>query len=291
MQLTRQTVSLGALAVLALAALLVPWDAVMAWAVATQREFQDAMARSLRAVRSGSPTAILSLCAATFAYGFVHALGPGHGKILLGGAALATQATLRRMVALSVVSALGQALMAILLVTALVGGVSLLSSTAAVDVVEEWLAPLSYALFAAIGGVIVARGMRLVAQARAPAPVCQSCGHAHGPAPEAVAELSSWRDSAALVFSVAVRPCSGALLLLAIAARLDVMMVGILAVLAMGLGTAAFNASVAASGVVARQLVHSGETASFQVTAGVLHLLGGAVIVAISLVMLLPLLG
>jgi len=291
MRLTRQAVPLAAVAGLALAAVFVPWDALYAWAVTAQREFQDAMARALRAVRGGDPGAVLALCAATFAYGFVHALGPGHGKILLGGAALASQATLRRMVVLSVVSALAQAGTAILLVLALVGGLSLLTSASAADVVERWLAPLSYALFAAIGAVIAARGLNLLARLRAPAPVCSSCGHAHGPSPAQVETLEGWRDATALIVSVAIRPCTGALFLLVIAARLDVMAVGIVAVLAMGLGTAAFNASVAVSGVLTRRLVQSGEAASFQMTSGLLHLFGGAAIAAISLLLLASLLG
>ncbi|TFL19349.1 nickel/cobalt transporter [Jannaschia formosa] len=291
MRLTAQAVPLAALAGLALAAFALPWDALYAWAVGAQREFQDAMARALRAVQGGEPAAVLALCAATFAYGFVHALGPGHGKVLLGGAALASQATLRRMVVLSVVSALAQAGTAIVLVMALVGGLSVLNSGSAAELVEAWLAPLSYALFAAIGAVIAVRGLRLLSRARAPAPVCSGCGHAHGPSPAQVETLEGWRESAALVVSVAIRPCTGALFLLVIAARLDVMTVGILATLAMGLGTAAFNASVAVSGVLTRRLVQSGEAASFQVTAGLLHLVGGATIAAISLLLLAPRLG
>ena len=73
---------------LVLSYLLVPWASVLSWAAQEQRGFQNAMAGSLRAIRGGDSFAVFTLCSATALYGFVHALGPGHGKVLLGGAAL-----------------------------------------------------------------------------------------------------------------------------------------------------------------------------------------------------------
>lgn len=87
--------------------ILVPWASILAWASQEQRAFQNAMAGYLRAIRGGDNFAILALCSATAAYGFVHALGPGHGKVLLGGAALASSVTMRRMVTLTLISSLG----------------------------------------------------------------------------------------------------------------------------------------------------------------------------------------
>ena len=72
----------------------VPWYDIQQWAAGEQRTFQNAMAGALRGIQAGDPWAVWSLCSATAAYGFFHALGPGHGKVLIGGAALASGSTL-----------------------------------------------------------------------------------------------------------------------------------------------------------------------------------------------------
>ena len=259
--------------------LVVPWQEVMAWAASAQRGFQDSMARALRAVQAGDPAAVWALCSATFAYGFVHALGPGHGKVLLGGAALASGATLRRMATLTILSSLAQALSAI----AIVGGLAVLLGVGTRQlglVAETWLAPASTAAIAAIGAYLVIRGLRLWRQTNA---AC--CGHAHGPSVAETESLSTVRDAAMLIGSIALRPCTGALFLLAIALRFEVFLIGCLAVLAMGAGTAAFNLTVAWSAVAARRLSILGTAATEDMRrlSASLHILGGSLIAALSL--------
>ncbi len=272
----------------------VPWDGIAQWAALQQRGFQNAMARSLRAIQSGEPAAILSLCLATGAYGFVHALGPGHGKILLGGAAVASGATLRRMAWLTLAASLAQSGTAILLVLVLLQAFRLASADA-VALTETWLAPLSYAAVAAVGAALVWRGI-LASRRSAASAATQpcACGHAHGPSLTAVRSLHSGRDVAALIGSIAIRPCTGALFLLVIAARFEVFAAGILAVLAMGLGTASLNVLVAGSGVAAHRLAFLGEMPTpdraRQLSAG-LHIAGGVLILGFSLILLKPYLG
>lgn len=271
---------------------IVPWASLMHWAVTAQREFQNAMAAALRAVQMGEPAAILSLCGATALYGVVHAAGPGHGKVLLGGAALASGATMQRMTVLTLASSLAQAATAI----ALVGVLALVLRMGAMQVgqvADAWLAPASYAAIAAIGGYLVLRGLWMlrpepVGHAHHHDPATCGCGHAHGPTAEEAASLSGWRDGAVLVASIAIRPCTGALFLLAIALRLDVFWTGTLAVIAMGLGTAAFNLAVAGSGVLARRmaLVGAGGAELRTLSAGA-HVVGGVLIVSLSLAWLL----
>ncbi|MEI4487069.1 hypothetical protein V8J36_12805 [Frigidibacter sp. MR17.14] len=283
------------------------------WASARQLEVQNAMAGAIRAIKAGRPHAVLSLCGLAAAYGFVHALGPGHGKVVLGGAALASRATAARMFAIGAAASLAQALAAILLVAL---GVKLFSlgSDQASRLAEGWLATLSRVFIALIGATLVWRGARLLLRGSLPAFAlakisrggAQSargqsphaaphdhhhhhdhcgCTHDHGPAPEAVAALASPREALALILSVAARPCTGAIFLLVIAWRFGIPGAGALAVLAMGLGTAAFNTLAIGGGLAARRLAWAGARASSgraQAVAGGLTLAGGLVILALT---------
>lgn len=277
------------LAVGAAAWTFVPWFEIQRWAAGEQRVFQNAMAGALRGVQAGDPVAVWTLCSATAAYGFFHALGPGHGKVLIGGAALASGATLKRLSVLTLVSSLAQSGTAIVLVGSLVFLLQISSGDLA-DMTERWLAPASYAAIAAIGGILVFRGARIwrkMGQAKHHAHAC--CGHAHGPSVNDVATLNSVRDIVALVASIAVRPCTGALFVLVIAARFDAFAVGCLAVITMGFGTAVFNLTVATSGVAARRIASfgAGDHTSVQTISATLHVMGGLLIVAVSASMLL----
>ena len=268
----------------------VPWAAVSQWAAAQQREFQNAMARAMLAIRDGEPRALWFLCSATAAYGVVHAIGPGHGKVLLGAAAFASGATFKRLTILTLASSLAQSLTAILLIGALVFGARIGAGDAA-NLTETWLASLSLVAIGAIGALLIWRGGRSLYRLAATAHThtC-GCGHAHGPTIQDVKSLETFRDAAALVGSIAIRPCTGALFVLIIAARFDAFAAGCLAVLAMGLGTATFNLTVASGGVIAHRIAWLGQGNGSDSTlrlSALFHLVGGGVILIFSMFTLL----
>lgn len=105
-----------------------------------------------------------------------------------------------------------------------------------------------------------------------------------------VKTLGSIRDAAALVASIAIRPCTGALFVLVIAAQFDAFWIGALSVVTMGLGTAAFNLLVAGSGVAARHLSVLGaqDKKGIALVSAGLHVLGGLLIVGVSTAMVIP---
>jgi len=74
---------------------------------------------------------------------------------------------------------------------------------------------------------------------------CPDCGTYHLPPPEAMLRASNWREVAALVAAVAVRPCSGALILLLLTWQMGLLWVGIAGTYAMALGTAGVAAALA----------------------------------------------
>ncbi|MEO0503090.1 MAG: hypothetical protein AAFZ14_07165, partial [Pseudomonadota bacterium] len=217
------------------------------WAVAGQEQAQRALAGGLRAVRAGEPGAWLSLMGLCATYGFFHAAGPGHGKLVIGGYGAAARVTARRLSGLALLSSLAQALAAVLLVTlgAWVLGWSRAQMTDAAEVV---LAPASYIAIAAVGLWLLVRGARRMLRNAAPAPAhthapaadgtCETCGHAHAPTPEQVQNITSWRDAAAIVGSIAIRPCTGAVFLLILCFGLGIPWAGVAGAFVMGLGTA-----------------------------------------------------
>lgn len=227
--------------------------ALFLWATQQQRGFQNGMAGALQAIRGGDAWALATLCGLSAAYGFVHALGPGHGKLVLGATA-ATGVPARRMLVIGVASSLAQSLTAILLVAV---GVKLLAltSTRAIEITETWLAAASYAAIGLIGLLMAWRGLR--ALWRKPHHHHHDhcgCGRSHGPSAEQIAQVSSTREALALIGSIAMRPCSGALFLLVIAWRFQIPWQGVLAVLAMGFGTAAFNSLAIGGGYGIRRI-------------------------------------
>ncbi|MDH2325239.1 hypothetical protein QCN27_00005 [Cereibacter sp. SYSU M97828] len=249
--------------------------AAFLWATERQREFQNAMAGALQAIRAGDGLALLSLCTMSAGYGFVHALGPGHGKLLLGGAAASGLVPMRRMIAIGLAASLAQSGTAILLVAV---GVKVLALTSqhAIALAEGALAAVSYVAIAVIGLAMMLRGFR-AARIEAHPHDC-GCGHHHGPTADEIARARSPAAALALIGSIAIRPCSGALFLLVIAWRFGIVWQGILAVIAMGLGTAAFNTLAIGGGGTMRRLAGSGGRAAViaQIAAGgIIALLAG----------------
>ena len=95
----RLVIVIGLLAALAVL-ILVPADfsSLSLWVINQQRSFQNQMASALWSLRSGEVSAYLALFAATGGYGFVHALGPGHGKYLVGGVGLGSSVSSTKLV-------------------------------------------------------------------------------------------------------------------------------------------------------------------------------------------------
>jgi ABC-type nickel/cobalt efflux system permease component RcnA len=250
-------------------------DPVQAWVLEQQRQVQNALAGAVRAIKGGQPGAIFGLLSVCFAYGFLHAAGPGHGKLVIGGYGMARRVPFGRLAGVALASSLAQAAVAVGLVYAVVALLGLGRSQAE-GLAEEVMAPLGTLMVAGVGLWLVWRGVAGLRSQGAQssgshhhhhhahedhhdhAPhshgaVCDTCGHAHGPTVEEVQHLTGWRDTLALVAGIAMRPCSGALFLLILTWQLGIASAGIIGTFAMGLGTAMVTIGVAAMAVWARE--------------------------------------
>lgn len=230
-------------------------DVVSRWATATQRDVQNMMAGSLRALKAGQPGALLSLWGLCLTYGFVHAAGPGHGKVVIGGYGIAARVAATRLAGLAVLSSLAQALTAVVLVYVAIwafGWGRTQLTTAADDV----FAPMSYTMIAGVGAWLVIRGIkhfRRVGVVHHDDSVCHTCGHAHGPTPDQAAGVKSLKDAMIIVAAIAIRPCTGAVFLLILTHALGLQWAGITGAFIMGLGTALFTGLVAFTAVGLRE--------------------------------------
>ena len=262
-------------------------DQIMLMAADAQRDVQNAMAAALRGLRAGDAGALATLWGLCFAYGFVHAAGPGHGKLVIGGYGAGTRVPARRLAGLALGASLAQALTAVMLVYAAVF-VFGWGREQMTGVADDVLAPLSYALIGAVGLWLVLRGLRHLRPRHDHAhegdgAVCASCGHAHGPTLEQAETVRSWRDAAVVIGTIAVRPCTGALFLLILTWRLGIDWAGIIGAFVMGLGTASITVMVAFAAVGLResalQLVQHGAIAR---TLAWAEILAGAIVVLLA---------
>jgi nickel/cobalt exporter len=256
------------------------------------RAFHEHMAGDLRTLQeAGAGTAFASLVAGGFLYGVLHAIGPGHGKLIVGAYMFADGRTLRQGLLITALSSLLQALVAIGLVLTLFLALGLARSTT--ETAAAWLECASFALLAAVGAMLVARGTAALrtglSTTRGSPPAhsaggnercgCATCGHA-----PTAAQLRTAQDlgsTAAVVASVGLRPCSGALLLMLLACLSGQIWAGAAATLAMGVGTGLSVGAIAVAVVQSRTwLLHLVGATERRLAAatGLAAILGGVVI-------------
>lgn len=223
-------------------------SALLYRAMRLQQDYFRSLAAAFRAFNlERSLTAATTLIALSFAYGIFHAVGPGHGKVIVTSYLLADERDVRRGIMLAFLSSLAQAVTAITVVgaLALVLGLTHHAVTAAVPAIER----TSFLLVIAVGAVLLWRALRGHTHAHARDHSHHHdahdhdhdhnhAAHAHMPTPAELRAVHNWRDMAAVILAIGLRPCTGAILVLLFALTQNAFLVGILSSLAMSIGTA-----------------------------------------------------
>ena len=281
----------------------------LSWVYAEVREFHKLLTESVGALADNPGwTTSAVLIGSSFVYGVLHAAGPGHGKVILTTYLFSQPEKIKKSIGLATISAIVQGIVAIVLVYGLFYVFGLVARDTKNAVL--WSERLAFALVIVLGFALIWRGIRAVRLARPAhdhhehhshdhhhddhhhhhdhddAAVCSTCGHAHLPSNKQVDEARDWRTTLGVIFSIGLRPCTGAVLVLVFARFSGVTWAGVLAVLAMSLGTALTVSLLAITSVSARNLAFRllGVTNSLSGRIGAaVSVLGGVVLVLMGL--------
>jgi ABC-type nickel/cobalt efflux system permease component RcnA len=221
--------------------------------LALQREANRLIAQHMRAIREGDSAMPLAIGAGlAFLYGVLHALGPGHGKLVVVSYFLSREARVGRGLLMGlqiaifhVISAIVVVALADLLLRRAFGG-------APAEVAGVRL--FSYGLIALIGAVMLAQAIRRSRQRRAGIEVDGCCGgshvghHHHGPG-----EVRERVQQGGLSLGVGLVPCTGAVLILLYAMANDILLAGVLLAVAIAAGMAITMGGLGILSVIARQ--------------------------------------
>lgn len=256
------------------------WGKLLVWIMTTQAELHRQLATAMRIVAREGWIATWPLIGISLLYGVFHAAGPGHGKAVIATYLGTSRTHLRRGLFLSISSALAQGLVAVILVEIVANllGYSLRRTQGAAGQLEN----LSFALVAILGAVLAlrcARGLyRRWRQRKSNTgslfsgngkiqAYCADCGGPHRLTGEHMDQPLTWRTGLPIILAIGMRPCTGAILVLLVAHSLDMRWVGIAAVLAISLGTAATVSLLATAAVsfrhVAMRLFQSSTSSRF----------------------------
>ncbi|MEO5336733.1 MAG: nickel/cobalt transporter [Magnetospirillum sp. WYHS-4] len=224
----------------------------MAWVRVKQVDIHRRLTAAVKEVRDGDPwRAGIVLCVLAFAYGLLHALGPGHGKAVISTYVLANEDSLRRVLVISALSSLAQAVTAVALVYAVLFVAE--QTTRRLTDAALGLEMLANGLVAGIGFYLLARAWKQWRTATPGHEHGENCGCGHHHFVQLKEPQADWRTLAGIVLSVGARPCSGAILILVFAYSLGLHLAGIAATFAMAAGTGLVVAAVAA-------MAHAGRT-------------------------------
>lgn len=275
------------------------WPQVLMQSAVWQRSLNLELSRLLQAVAENPAAAGLSLLGFSFVYGVVHALGPGHGKIVITTWLATHPSKLKSSINLTLAASLLQGLVAIALVVVVLALLQLPARQ--LHLSSFWLEKGSYALVGVLGLLLCWRALKKLRMllrkpkftAFTPHHVHDQhcgCGHQHMPDPKQLERDEDWRARLMIILSMGMRPCSGAIMVLLFSKVIGVFGWGVASALAMAAGTSLTISSLALLVHVFRTLAVklSGNKTPVlwrQVGWTTLALAGGAVLVAAAVVM------
>jgi nickel/cobalt exporter len=200
------------------------------------------IARNLRAIRDGEPGAPLLIgLGLAFIYGVLHALGPGHGKLVIVGYFLGRQARIGRGLVMGTQIAIFHVISAILVVA--LADLLLRRGFGGAPAEAPAVRLVSYGLILVIGLWMLVRAVRRERH---------GADHIHDAACGCTARPA---ESGLLSLGVGMVPCTGALLVMLYALANDILLAGVMLVTAIAAGMAITMGALGLLAVLGRGLV------------------------------------
>jgi len=237
---------------------LIPWTSLLTDIATLQKQLHGLLTGHVSQVENSPWQYGAGLIFISFLYGIFHAVGPGHGKaVIVSYLGTQSQEQISQGIKLSFLAALLQAVVAIVLVT--VAAQLLDLSMGTTRKYSHHLEFASYILIILLGGLIFLRALRSLHKLRSAESrhllqdLESGSGHACACEHHYVPEMKyDKRQRGLVILSMGLRPCTGAVLVLMYAYVVNVYIFGVMATLAMGVGTGLAVALLAAVTVLCR---------------------------------------
>lgn len=263
-------------------ALFTHWPSILITTIHWQKEINAQLSTLLYDAQVNPINAGLTLIGLSFVYGLLHSLGPGHGKLIVSTYIATHPTKVKESLMLTLLSSLLQAVVAIALVTTLLGVFN--SSMHAVNNSANFFITLSFYGVALLGFIIIAKNIRAlwklspfycvatfkinsikkvshrhqhlvaVKQELIQQEHC-GCGHVHVVNAAMINQASSFKEYLMIIVSIGMRPCSGAIMVLLFAYMMNIYWLGIISAFAMAAGTVLTTSIIAMMTITGKKLI------------------------------------
>ncbi len=240
--------------------------------VVWQRDFNQIISAQLHQIKQTPTESGSILIAISFLYGVFHAIGPGHGKFVIASYLSTHESKLKTSMRLTFLSSLMQGIVAVVAVSIIV--LSLHLSSNYFKTSQLWLERTALFFMLLLGVQWMYQAIKMMLQSKLNSVTKKSkpyihaisidtrvdfplpfnpnkhqpkvqlqespcncyCGHQHLPNQHQL-QMQSWRSQLLIILTIGMRPCSGAIFVLFLAYMLNLYPWGIIATIAMALGT------------------------------------------------------
>jgi len=278
------------------------WPAIMLQSIKWQRIVNDELSNLLYEAKENQLTSAVYLLVLSILYGALHSLGPGHGKLIVTTFLATHPSKVKHSLILTIVSALMQAVVAILLVSILV----FLFNNSMRDVNGKTveLISLSFLIMALLGAFIIFRALKKLYTTFKSTQVehvhhdhhehdhhdhdGHCCGHKHFASAEEINNATTWQAYAGIIVSIGIRPCTGAIMALLFANVIGIYWLGVVSAFMMAIGTAITTSTIALLTISGKKMIngylnHNGNKNATRST--LLQLTGGVILLLLGLLL------